>query len=117
MKKSLYILVIVGILLLAGSLSAKNTELLQSFEISPNPMAFYTVVTLEFEQAVNVHVYIEEQGGGIVKNLFNGVAQRGIALSWDRITDSGYYATSGLYNVVVAYEGRYTSTKKTLILK
>ncbi|HRY83084.1 MAG TPA: hypothetical protein P5533_00455 [Candidatus Cloacimonadota bacterium] len=117
MKKSMLILVIIGIMLLAGSLSAKSSQLLQVFEISPNPMGSYTVVSLEFQQDVNVCVYIEEQGGAIVKTLFNGVVGKGINLTWDRITDSGYYATNGLYSVVVAYEGRYTSTKKTLILK
>ena len=117
MKKTLFILVIIGMMLLAGSLSAKSSELLQAFDISPNPMGNYTYVTLEFDRASNVYVYIEEQGGAIVKTLYNGVVNRGVSLSWDRITDSGYYATSGLYSVVVVYEGRYTSTKKTLILK
>lgn len=117
MKKTLFILVIIGMMLLAGSLSAKSSELLQAFDISPNPMGNYTIVTLEFDHASNVYVYIEEQGGAIVKTLYNGVVNRGVSLSWDRITDCGYYATSGLYSVVVVYEGRYTSTKKTLILK
>ena len=117
MKKTMLILVIISIMLIAGSLAAKSSELLQVFEIRPNPMGNYTVITLNFDQAVNVSVYIEEQGGSIVKTLYSGVIEKGVSFTWDRISDYGYYATSGLYSVIVSYEGRYTSTKKTLILK
>ncbi len=115
MKKAVLILALLSILMLAA-LSGKEKSALESIEISPNPMTKYTDITLVFNQNTYINVTIENDMGEVVKNLYSGQAEEYLVLGWNRISDKGTYVPSGEYFVVVG-QGRYTSTKKTLILK
>ncbi len=118
MKKALFFATLIGILLLAASaVYAKSAGVLDQIMISPNPMDKFTVITLTFNQASNIGVNIETDMGVVVKTLYWGPADEQIVLTWDRIGDDGTTTPSGSYLLVVNFEGRYTSTKKTVILK
>jgi flagellar hook assembly protein FlgD len=111
---------VLALLLLAFSASifASTQESLSSFEISPNPMDKNTTVTLHFSQRVDVTITIEDGSGAVVKTLFSGDVVAGFyEYHWNRLSDTGYYVPAGKYYVNVSYQSRYTSTKKTLILK
>ncbi|MCB5284966.1 MAG: hypothetical protein LHW45_05190 [Candidatus Cloacimonetes bacterium] len=115
MKKAALLLALLSIMMLAA-LSAKDNSALDSIQISPNPMTKHTEITLVFGQATPLGVTIETASGAVVKTLFSGQSQEFMVLPWDRCGNDGSYTPAGEYYVVVA-EGRYTSTKKTLILK
>ncbi len=115
MKKAALILALLGIMML-GTLFANDKNALESIEINPNPMTKYTEVTLVFSQQVYVNVTVQNPAGGIVKTLHSGPVNEYMALGWDRMGDNGCYTPNGDYFVVID-QGRYTSTKKTLILK
>ncbi|MDD4223150.1 MAG: T9SS type A sorting domain-containing protein [Candidatus Cloacimonetes bacterium] len=115
MKKAALILALLGILML-GTLSAKDTNALESIEINPNPMSKHTDVTLVFSQCDYISVTVQTAVGQVVKTLYTGQAQEYMVLGWNREGDDGSFTPSGSYYVVVT-QGRYTSTKKTLILK
>ncbi len=115
MKKAALILALLGILMLTA-LSAKDKSALDSIQISPNPMTKYTEITLVFGQITPLNVTIQTASGAVVKTLYSGQSEEVIILPWDRCGNDGSYTPTGEYYVVVA-EGRYTSTKKTLILK
>ncbi len=110
-------LVISMMLIVTGLVASTRVPTLAGFEISPNPMQNHTNIHLEFSGQCYVTVYIEEEGGAIIKHLYNGIVSKNVVLGWNRISDSGIYVPAGAYSVVVNYQGRYTSTKKTLILK
>lgn len=86
--------------------------------INPNPMEKSTVITVTYTDNVRADVIIETESGVLVKTLFTGNMNAGVyEFYWDRISDDGSYVPNGRYSVNVNYEVRYTSTKKTLILK
>ena len=97
-------------------LSAKSVTPVDIF-ITPNPMDKHTTITVNFTQATNVGVNVETAEGIVIKTLYWGPADEQLVLTWNRLSDDGYYVPSGSYVVVVNYQSRYTSTKKTLILK
>ncbi len=118
MKKALFTTALLSLLLLAAvTLSARSAEVLDQITINPNPMDKYTVITLSFNSPASIGVNVETETGQIVKTLYWGPADNQISLTWNRIGDDGNYVPSGKYLVVVNHQGRYTSTKKTLILK
>jgi len=90
---------------------------LRVFEISPNPMETFTNISLEFLSPSNVTVNLEDASGVVVTTFYHGRVQKDINLYWDRHDNSGNYVPNGKYQVVIQYSTRYTSTKKTLILK
>jgi len=117
MKKYFLILVMVSIALMAVGVTISSGSALCLFDISPNPMEDYTVISVGFDRMVDVNIYVEDFNGTIVRTLFSGRSNKEITLNWNRVADDGSYVPNGTYRVVVSYLGRYTSTKKTLILK
>lgn len=114
----LRIITVLAILAIGTALVAIHVAgALRTFEISPNPMQETTTVSLEFVEPVNVHVYVENRYGQNICTLYNGAVEKGIVLPWNRLNTEGQYVPNGKYSVVVSYYSRYTSTKKTLILK
>ena len=117
-KNYLRIVFLLAVLAIGSALFAIHLAgALRTFEISPNPMEANTTVSLEFVEPVNVHVFVEDRYGNNICTLYNGAVEKGIVLPWDRLNNNGEYTPNGKYSVVVAYYSRYTSTKKTLILK
>ncbi|MBW6514448.1 MAG: hypothetical protein K0B87_06795 [Candidatus Syntrophosphaera sp.] len=118
MKKAVLFVTLSAIFILAlGTLSAQASTVLEGFEISPNPMDKFTVITLSFNTPADIGVNIENRQGQVIKNLYWGPADEYIQIIWNRYDDNGQYTPSGEYLVVVSYQSRYTSTKKTVILK
>ncbi len=109
--------ILLGMLLLMVSLSAQEAAVLENIEICPNPMGKFAAISITFSQPVNVGVNIQTEGGEIVRNLFWGPAGEMLQLTWNRLDDYGNHTPAGKYFLVVNHEGRYTSTKKTIILK
>ncbi len=117
-KTMLTALLALALLLVAGMVYAKNDNIL-SFEVSPNPMDKECTISLVF-QAVNttpISVVVETVGGDLVRDLYTGQCGKVLVLNWDRLANNGLYAPNGTYFVSVNMGNRYTSTKKTVILK
>lgn len=106
-------------LLLAGGLFAQFQEIgiVGDITIVPNPMDKYCTVSVYLNQEANLGVNIEDSRGNVIKTLYWGPANKMVQFSWNRISDTGETVPKGTYYVVVNYSGRYTSIKKTLILK
>lgn len=119
MKKiNLVLLAMLSMLMMSSVLVAiTHAGQIRMFDISPNPMEEFTTITLGFTTEVNASVYIEDHTGNVIRTLHSGYIDKGLVISWDRLDLAGNYAPNGKYSVVVDYNGRYTSTKKTLILK
>lgn len=109
---------LIVMLVLGVGLMASVNEFLNEININPNPMTKNTTVFVSFLQTVRADVIIETEDGTLVKTLFTGLLEPGnYEFYWNRLSDGGEYAPAGRYFVTVIYEARYTSTKKTLILK
>lgn len=98
------------------ALSAQQS-LVPVIHITPNPMEKNTTITVQLQNRTDLGINIETQDGIVVKTLFWGQSDKDVVLVWNRVCDDGSVAPNGTYDVVVNYAGRYTSTKKTLILK
>ena len=103
---------------LVGLVYANDKSVLGIVTINPNPMEKSTLITLRFNQKVNAEVYIESFDGIVIKTLYSGEFNNSTyEFFWNRYSDTGEYVPEGEYNLVINYELRYTSTKKTIILK
>ncbi len=111
------VIIVIAMIVMSAVLIAKSIETLVVFEISPNPMEHQTNIKLGFSERSIINVHIEDYSQIVVRNLYSGEAGKEINLEWDRLDNNGRYLPKGKYEVVVNYGGRYTSTKKTLILK
>jgi len=100
-----------------GTLSAQSDKLISSFEIDPNPMDRYTRISVHVEDTVEMQIIIQNSRGRLVKSLFAGQVDKEVIVYWNRRSDEGTIVPAGEYEVVVSYGGRYTSVKKTLILR
>ncbi len=119
MKKLTVIVVLLAAMVFAvGSAYAKDNNLV-AFDVSPNPMDKDCTISLAFRTpgVSTVTVTIENQLGEVVRTIYSGVNSKYMEFDWDRISASGEFVPAGRYFVSVGYSTRYTSTKKTLILK
>ena len=99
-------------------LTATINSTIANITIDPNPMDKNTTITVSFLNDVRADVIIETEDGTLVKTLFTGDLDAGVQIYyWNRLSDDGVYVPEGKYYVTINYESRYTSTKKTLILK
>jgi len=96
-----------------------DTEIQQNIiSINPNPVEKCTVISVTFIERSRADIIIETLDGSLIKTLFSGNLEPGVyEYFWARIGNNGSYVPEGRYYVTVNYETRYTSTKKTLILK
>lgn len=115
MKKAALILGLLGIMML-GVLFAKEGEALKEIQATPHPVERYTDIIFVFNKQVPVQISIQNNFGEVIKSLYSGTSDFNFKIHWDRIDDNGNYVPAGTYYVVVTH-ARYTSTKKTLILK
>lgn len=97
---------------------AEIESAVSEIEIEPNPMEKNAVIRVTFTQRVGAEIIIESQDGTLIKTLFSGDFKPGtFEYFWDRIDNDGEFVPEGEYFVTVNYDYRYTSTKKTIILK
>jgi flagellar hook assembly protein FlgD len=105
-------------LMMAVYCYAEIESAVSSIEIEPNPMEKNAVIRVTFSQKVGAEIIIETQEGTLVKTFFSGDFNLGTyEYFWDRLDDNGEFVPQGEYYVTVNYDYRYTSTKKTIILK
>jgi flagellar hook assembly protein FlgD len=111
-------IILIGIMLIiALGLMAKSTDNLLTFEVSPNPMDRRCNISLEFRTETAITLTIMDATQQVVKTLYSGPINKSASFTWERDDALGNFAPAGTYFVVVNYLNRYTSTKKTLILK
>ncbi len=119
MKKLTVIVVLVATMLLAVGLAFAKDDNLVAFEVSPNPMDKDCTISLAFRTPgiATITVNIETKAGEVIRTIYTGVNSKTMQFDWDRFGGSGVYQPAGEYFVALHYNTRYTSTKKTLILK
>lgn len=118
MKQALLKLSATAVLLLVlGSLFAQHVTVLGDIDIVPNPMDKQCTISVKVNQNAALGINIEDTQGNVIKSLWWGTTSKDVYITWDRYSDNGEYVASGTYFLVVNFAGRYTSTKKTLILK
>jgi len=118
MKKTLILVALVAtMLLVAANAFAFKCENIRAFDISPNPMDDHCTIHLELSSSAYVYLRVETLEGEVVADIYNGVSSKEMNFDWDRYSNNGQYAPNGTYMVVLSLDQRYTSTKKTLILK
>lgn len=111
-------MIIAGMLLLfALGLMAQKAENLLNFDITPNPMEKYCSITVEFRDETFITLVIINDQEEVVKTIYSGPVCKSMSFGWERDDAWGNIVPDGTYHVVVNYQSRYTSTKKTLILK
>lgn len=113
-------MILVGIMLLLSlALLArdKSTQNLLSFDISPNPMDSACEISVEFVEQTSITLVIMNERGQTVKTIYSGPVHKNGTFKWERDDAAGNWVPSGTYQAVINYQSRYTSTKKTLILK
>jgi len=116
MKKRIAIIAFM-ILILAVGLSAKKVKTMDNFEIVPNPMYRSTTIYVNMSEPAEVQITIDNLAGETIRTIYAGVCGKSASFLWERDDAEGNYVADGTYYVTLRYEGRYTSTKKTLILK
>ncbi len=119
MRKSMITAVLFMAFLLVASAAFAKIDNLLSFEVSPNPMDKECTISLVSQTAGNVSINLQIQtlGGELVRNIYTGQIDKTMLFNWDRLSNSGEYMPKGKYYVTLNYNNRYTSTKKTVILK
>jgi hypothetical protein len=118
MRKPMIIaFMLIAVLFTAVSAFALADDSVVSFEVSPNPMDKHCTISLSFLNPLNISLQIQTQEGDVIKDIYSGYAGKNTTYRWDRLDDCGNYVPEGKYFVVLGYDQRYTSTKKTLILK
>lgn len=113
------ILLAMMVLMLVASVDAlplSNKELV-TFEINPNPMEEYCDIFIELQSPAYMFLHVETLEGEVVSEIYSGYADKEMHFTWDRYSSSGEYLPKGIYMAVLGWDQRYTSVKKTLILK
>ncbi|MDD2331997.1 MAG: hypothetical protein PHI68_05025 [Candidatus Cloacimonetes bacterium] len=111
------LIVLAALLMIFGVLAARSLDVLDNFDITPNPMGRYTTIRIAFKCPTAVDLYLVDSHENLVKSFFNGTVDQEENIEWNRLDNAGVYVPAGTYHVVLNYGGRYTSTKKTLILR
>ncbi len=118
MKKPMIVMILSGIMLLLwGALLAQETNPVTGVEIIPNPVDKFCRIIINTNVPTNLGINVETETGIVIKTLYWGEANGVLELTWNRLDDNGLYVAPGTYLLVVNYAARYTSLKKTLILK
>lgn len=116
MKKRTMILA--GIMLLFSlALVAKSADNLLCFDISPNPMDDVCEIKIDFADVTAITLVVQNEKGNVIKTIYSGPVHKMGFFKWYRDDAMGNWVAPGTYYVVINYHSRYTSTKKTLILK
>jgi len=118
MKKTMYILGLMTVLMLTATVGyAYKGSPIESFDIVPNPMDKECVISISVSTPTYINVQIKSSEGEFICDLYEGFVGKNININWERLDNYGNYMPAGEYLVVVGFNTRYTSLKKTLILK
>lgn len=112
--------IILGILLLAVvGVGAFIKGLEIYLDVSPHNVQDYCEITIFSAHKVNLNVKILDPEGRNIRTLYRGIWHEKGTIPWDRTNKFGEYCSPGIYTVVASafVNSRYTSTKKTFILK
>lgn len=104
-------------MMLVLGLSAREAKSMDEIYISPNPMLKLTTIYLNFDSPISVNVNVINEHGINIKNIYSGYCGKQSSFIWERDDNQGNFVPSGTYYVTVSSNSRYTSIKKTLILK
>jgi len=116
-QTALKIMAALVLALMFVGLAAQQNNIIADVTITPNPMDKFCEINVQVTQNASLGINIEDLQGNVIKSLYWGTTNKDVRLSWNRYADNGEYVASGTYFLVINYSGRYTSTKKTLILK
>lgn len=118
MKKTMHILGLMAVLMLTATVGyAYKSSPVESFDIVPNPMDKECVISISVSTPIYINVQIKSSEGEFICDLYEGFVGKNININWERLDNYGNYMPAGEYLVVVGFNTRYTSLKKTLILK
>mgnify|MGYP001164730596 FL=1 len=118
MKKTMHILGLMAVLMLSTTVGyAYKGSPIESFDIVPNPMDKECVISISVSTPTYINVQIKSSEGEFICDLYEGFVGKDININWERTDNFGNYMPAGEYLVVVGFNTRYTSLKKTLILK
>lgn len=112
--------IILSILLLAAIGIGALVKVLELYiEVNPYIVEDYCEVTVYTDQKVDLLVKIVGPDGSCVRTLYNGTWNQKGEIPWDGTDRFGERCTPGMYTAVATafVNSRYTSTKKTFILK
>lgn len=115
-KKLLFVALIM--LMAIGLIYADVQSPVSNIIVNPNPVYKNTFIYIGFTCNLAVDIVIENEEGNVVKTLYSGfMNSRYFQTVWDRTSDNGSYLPEGIYYLSINYNFKYTSTKKTIILK
>lgn len=118
MKKIMITTVLMALMLMAAVAAyAIKENPVETFTITPNPMERDCTFTIALSSPLNISLQIQTLDGEVVRDIFSGYGGKNMVFTWDRTDDGSQYVPNGTYVAVLSYDARYTSTKKTLILK
>lgn len=118
MRNTTLIAALLAIMLFVVSVAfAEQDKNLLSFNISPNPMDKLCTISVVLDSPMFVTLQVQTLKGTVIRDLYSGDTFKEINVQWDRNDNTGSYVPTGKYIVALDYNTRYTSTKKTLILK
>lgn len=118
MKKNIISALLTMLLLLATvAVYAVKDDPVERFDINPNPMDQECVISLVLLNPMNINLQIYHPQGELIADIYSGYANKQMVFFWDRSDLNNQYVPAGEYVMVLSYDARYTSTKKTLILK
>ncbi|HHE38431.1 MAG TPA: T9SS type A sorting domain-containing protein, partial [Candidatus Cloacimonetes bacterium] len=95
-----------------------NEQNIVLFQNSPNPMRTNTEIKFEVKKAVVCELNVYNVKGEKVANLFNDNVQNDevVTVSWNGKDNNGRDVVAGFYLYKIK-AGRYTSTKKMILMK
>ena len=93
---------------------AAGTQLLANY---PNPFNPETTIRFSLENDAEVMVNIYNTRGQLVRSLVNGQKAAGMhSVVWNGMDDNGQSVSSGIYYYKM-YAGKYSSTRKMILMK
>lgn len=118
-KRALLIGFVLCILIVPLLAVSKSESELISFEVYPKEISKFCEIYLQTSEPLPARIEVFSPEGELVSLLFEGVWPLKQVLYWDRTDDWGEYCPAGAYTIqaTVFVNFRYTSTKKTVILK
>lgn len=118
MKKiSLTALFTALLLFVTVAVYAVKDEPIERFDINPNPMDQECTISIVLVNPMNITLQIHNAQGEIIRELYSGYGSKQMIFNWNRRDINNQWVPAGDYVVSLNYDVRYTSTKKTLILK
>ncbi len=106
------------LILASGSVYAVKGQSDVIISVNPNPVYDDAVITISFSEKVVADIVIETRDGETITSFYSGEIGPGENIFyWNRTNIEGEYVPDGTYYIAVNYSARYTSTKKTIILK